>query len=196
MIKWIKSLFEKKSQKPAYNLHHPDFVGKFEVAFQCGGVKYYRAVKDYFLPVGRYKFIETRLAEADLRMTSKMLKDYIKELEKHLDGKSGVINLVRVTELVINMKTHCNMEFEPETIKRLAAIVFVDDTEDLRDFDDEHGEKKIKFWESNDSYAFFLTRPIAELLNVNDSSEEYLRKYMLTATEIKASLISGLYNPS
>lgn len=200
----IKSKKKKRTPKrrpvklsPApYNINHPDYSGKFEYAFECKGVKYYRAVKDFYYPVGRYKFIQERLAEADLRITTKLLKDYVKELKKHLEGKNGVINLVRVTELVINLGTHVDLEFSPMTIKKLAAVVYIDESEDIREFDPEYGDKKIQFWEENGEYAFFLTRPISELLNVSDTSEEYLLKYIQTITQAEKEAIYELYNPS
>lgn len=192
----VKPAVKLDPSKALFTVHHPDFAGRFELAFECKGVNYYRCIKDFYYPVGRYKFIEARLAEADLRITTKLLKDYIKELLKHLDGKTGVINLVRVTELVINMKTHVDLEFSPMTIKRLAAVAYIDETEDVRDFDEEYGEKKIKFWEENGEYAFFLTRPIGELLNVGTTSEESLLKYIISMTDEEKSLISELYNPS
>lgn len=184
------------ANNPIHNIHHPDFAGRFELAFTCKGRKFYRCVKDFYYPVGRYKFIQEKLAEADLRITVKLLKDYITELKKQLDGKSGVINLVRVTELVINLGTHIDLEFSPMTIKKLAAVVYIDETEDVTDFDEEYGDKKIKFWEENGEYAFFLTKPIGELLNVSNGSEEYLLKFIQTITGTEKDLISELYNLS
>jgi hypothetical protein len=195
MIKWVKELFKKKPQV-LYNINHPDVAGKFELAFECNGRKYYRAVKDYYLPVGRYKFIDARLREADLRMTNKLLKDYIKELKKNLDGTRGTINLVKASNLLIAMETHADLDFEPETIERLAAVVYVDETEDLRDFDEKHGNEKIKFWKDNGEYSFFLTRPIGELLNLNDSLETATITYIQRVEEVRKNLTSELYNPS
>lgn len=181
---------------PLYNVHHPDFAGKFELAFKCKGKKFYRCVKDFFYPVGRYKFIQEKLAEADLRITTKLLKDYITELKKYLGGKYGSVDLVKVTELVINLGTHVDLEFSPMTIKKLAAVVYIDESEDVTDYDEDYGDKKIKFWEDNGEYSFFLTKPIGELLNVTHTSEEYLMKFIQKVTTIEKDLISELYNQS
>lgn len=157
-------------------------------------MQYYRAVKDYFLPAGRYKAIDTRLAEADLRMNSKMLKDYITAIKAQLKPQNNVIDIFKISNIVSDMETHTDLQFEPETIKRLAAVVFIDESEDLRDFDDEYGEKKIKFWEENNVVSFFLTKPMIEFLGLSGISEESLRKSIPTLKKIKDGLTSDLYN--
>lgn len=189
-----KVVKKKKEPTPFFNVHHPDLVGKFEKAFKVKNVQYYRAVKDYFLPAGRYKAIDTRLAEADLRMNSKMLKDYITAIKAQLKPQNNVIDIFKISNIVSDMETHTDLQFEPETIKRLAAVVFIDESEDLRDFDDEYGEKKIKFWEENNVVSFFLTKPMIEFLGLSGISEESLRKSIPTLKKIKDGLTSDLYN--
>lgn len=171
-------------------------AGKTEFAFECGGVKYYRAVKDFILPVGRYKFIDARLSEAELRMDLKTLKAYIEQLKKFLDGSQGTINLAKAFQTIYAMETRSNLAFEPETIKRLAAVVYFDETEDLRDYDDEYGQKKIAHWEKHGNYSFFLTRPIGELLNLSDISEASLQRYIQQVSEILKDLTSVQETPS
>lgn len=196
MINWIKNLFKKNSIKnPPYNIHHPDVSGNIEFAFECRGVKYYRAVKDYILPTGRYKWIDATLNEVDIRMTLPTLKAYISRLKKHLDGSNG-INLGEAWKVIYSMETRCGLGFTPETVKRLASVVYFDDTEDLRDYDQDYGQKKIKFWDDNNVHDFFLTTPIAELLNLKPGSEEYLLKYIQQADQIIKDLISEPGNPS
>lgn len=188
MINWIKSLFKKKISEGIYNLHHPEMAGKTEFAFECNGVKYYKAVKDYILPVGRYKFIDQKLSEAEIRMDLKTLKAFIVELEKSLDGSKGTINLGKAFETIYKMKTRCELAFEPETIKRLASVVYFDETEDLRDYDEEYGNKKIASWDKAEFIGFFLTKPIEELLNLRGISETSLAKYIKDSEQILKSL--------
>lgn len=196
-MNFLKRIFKRKLIKEGlYNIHHPEMSGKTEFAFECGGVNYYRAVKDYFLPVGRFKFIDEKLSEAEIRMNLATLKGFIKELKKSLDGSKGTVDIGKAWETIYKMETRCNLAFEPETVRQLAAVVFFDETEDLRDFDKDYAQKKLSLWDSHDSYAFFLTRPMAELLNVNGSSEEYLRKYITQAKLILEGRISELENQS
>jgi hypothetical protein len=188
MIKWITSIFKKAPKKPLYNVNHPDLVGKFEEAFTCKGVTYYRAIPDFVLPVGRYKWIDAALNEVDIRMTLPVLKAYIIELKKYLNVTNGAIRLDKAFQVISNMETRCELAFEPDTVKRLASIVYFDDTEDLRDYDQEYGQKKIAIWEKNGDYSFFLTRPIGELLNLSTTSETSLKKFIQEASQILKDL--------
>lgn len=188
LINWFKSLFKKKPKDPPYNIHHPDLAGKYELAFECKGVKYYRAIKDYILPVGRYKWIDATLNEVDIRMTLPVLKGFIEELKKSLNVTNGQIRLDKAFQTIYSMETRCNLAFEPETVKRLASVVYFDETEDLRDYDQEYGQKKIAIWEKAGTYDFFLTKPIGELLNLSNISEESLKTYIQKAGEILKDL--------
>ena len=197
---WLKQLFKKK-EKPVeglYNIHHPDIAPLIEVAFECGGVTYYRMKeeREFNHRVGRYKFINAYTAEAEIRMSIKTLQDYIKELKKHLDGARGNINLDKAFRVIHAMETRAELAFEPGTIKRLASVVYFDETEDLRDFDEDYGRKKIELWEKHDCYAFFLTRPMNELLNLQGISLGSLKKYIQEAESVIKSLTLEQPNPS
>lgn len=186
MIKWLKSLFQRN--EPPFNIHHPDMQGRYEFAFEAGPmfrkVKYYRAVKDYMLPVGRYKFIDARLYAAELKMNLKTLGAYMDVLEKHLDGSKGVVTLSKAFEVIWAIRSRINLGFEPETIEKLAAVVYFDETEILNDFDEDYGDQKIKFWREHKCLSFFLTMPMSELLNLTDTSEESLQEYIARASAV------------
>jgi hypothetical protein len=192
LLKFLKNLFTKQKEVP-FNINHPDVANNIEFAFKCGGRSYYRFKSDYLMPVGRYKMVDAYLHEAELRMNLKTLNNYLDEIEKSLNGSKGVVNIGKAFQLLHNMRTRTkDLGFEPQTIKRLASVVYFDDTEDLREYNREHCEAKIKFWEKHDCYDFFLTRPIDELLNVKGISEESLRKYIQEAEAIIKDLTSEL----
>jgi len=190
MSNWFNNILKKKEQP--FNIYHPDMQESVEFAFEAGPifkkVKYYRTKKDIQLPVGRYKWIDARLYEAELRMNLETLRAYMDVLEKHLDGSKGVITLSKAHEVIWAIKTRLNLAFDPETIERLAAVVFFDETEILNDFDEEYGEKKIKFWKENNVSTFFLTTPISELLNLTDISETSLQEYIRNSQEVLKDL--------
>ena len=202
IIKWVKSLFKKKLPEGLYNIHHPDIVGKVELAFTVKGIDYYRFKpdsagngQDFNMPVGRYKFIDEKLSEVDILMDMKTLKAYIAALKKHLDASKGIVNLFEAFKIIYAMETRCELAFEPETVRQLAAVVYFDETEDLRDFDKDYAQKKISFWEENGDYSFFLTRPIGELLGLQTSSLEHLRRYISQAQQIIKDLTLDLETP-
>jgi hypothetical protein len=179
-----------------FNLHHPDLAGHTELAFECKGKKFYRMAHEFRMPTGRYKFLDAYLLEHELRMTPKMFNDYLDKIEALLNGKGGVINLSQIAVTVHNMRTHANLLFVPDTIKKLASVVYFDDSEDLRDYDPEYGKKKIAIWETDDTYAFFLTKPIVELLNLEGTSVTSLQTYMNQAQIVLEGLTLDQRKPS
>lgn len=198
--------FKRKPKEPPFNIHHPDLQDKIEFAFECGPTlnkrKFYRMKADvnetneFRLPTGRYKWIDAFLAEVNLRMSAGTLVSYLNELEKNLDGTKGQINLGKAFQIIYAMKTRTNLGFDPQLVKTLASIVYFDESEDLSDYDKAYCDKKIKYWEKYDCYDFFLTRPIAELCNLNDSSVHALKTYIQTAEQIIKDLTFGQENQS
>jgi hypothetical protein len=193
----LKSFF-KKEPKPTFNLNHPDLAPQVELAFEAAGKKYYRFKDEYQIPAGRYKYIHNALREMDLRMTQSKLMEYILEFEVCLNGtgKKKEINLGRLWELILNMKTRAKLPFDADTVKRFAAVTYFDDSEDLSTYDKAYGQQKIDLWEKYEVTDFFLTSPIGELLQLNSTSQESLKEYLTMSMQILEDLNSGLSNQS
>jgi hypothetical protein len=183
-----------KPKEPPFNIHHPDLADKIEFAFECGPAlrkrKFYRMksevneTADFLLPTGRYKWIDAFLSEVNLRMTSGTLAAYLNEMEKALNGGKGEVRLDKAFQIIFSMRTRLNLGFDPHLVKRLASVVYFDETEDLSDYNKDYCDRKIKFWEQHEVYDFFLTRPILELCNLSDSSVTRLKTYIPIAEQI------------
>lgn len=194
-LRFLKKVFNPSAPLP-FNLHHPDIAPNIELAFECKGKEYFRMKAESRMPTGRYKFVDAYLAEHEMRMTLVMMIAYLDRMEEILNGKAGVIKLGDLHIVVHNMRTHARLDFDEATIQRLSSVVYFDDTEDLRDYDVEYGKKKIKEWVSEGKYAFFLTRPIDELLNIRGISIESLEAYIQQQRIILAELTSVQQTPS
>lgn len=181
-----------KHEPERFTIHHPSLAGQTELAFEAGLIKYYRFKDEYRMPIGRYKYVYKRFKEADLRMTRETMQEYLKQIEEALNGTKKQINLSTAIRLIYNMKTWLTIPFEPEAVKRLAAVTFFTDDEDLSTFDEKKGQEKIDSWERNKVHDFFTTAPIGALLNVNSSSITSLEEYLMEATEITKALTSDL----
>lgn len=202
----FKNLFKRKPKEPPFNIYHPDLADKIEFAFECGPAlnkrKFYRMKADadqtneFRLPTGRYKWIDAFLAEVNLRMAMPVLRAYMEELKKHLNGGKGEVRLDKAFQIIYAIETRLNLGFDPHLVKDLSSIVYFDETEDLSDYDKTYCDKKIKYWERYDCYDFFLTRPIAELCNLNGSSVAALKTYILTAEQIIKDLTLEPESPS
>lgn len=185
-----------KYEPERFTLHHPSLAGQTELAFEAGLIKYYRFKDEYRMPIGRYKYVYKRFKEADLRMTRETMQEYLKQIEEALNGTKKQINLSTAIRLIYNMKTWLTIPFEPEAVKRLAAVTFFTDEEDLSTFDEKKGQEKIDSWERNKVHDFFTTAPIGALLNVNSSSITSLEEYLTEATEITKALTLDLQEKS
>lgn len=185
-----------KQDPEQFTMNHPSLLGQTELAFEAGLIKYYRFKEEYRMPIGRYKYVYKRFKEADLRMTREVMQEYLKQIEEALNGTKKQINLSTAIRLIYNMKTWLTVPFEPEAVKRLAAVTFFTEDEDLSTFDEKKGNDKIKLWERNKVHDFFTTAPIGALLNVSNSSITSLEEYLMEVTEITKALTSDLQEKS
>src|SRR5688500_4190722 len=178
--------FKKKKPKPDFNLHHKDIRHLVEEAFKVGGKTYYRFAEERMILAGRYKYIYAFLKEVDLRMNLETLQNHVKDFENLLNG-SGPKKMIQIGELwklVLNLKSRLALAFEPETIERLATVIYFDDTEDLSTYDRKHGQAKIELWKKHDFIGFFLTKPMGDLLGLKNTSIESLQAYIIQAQEL------------
>lgn len=178
--------FKKKSPKPEFNLKHPEIANLIEEAFRAGGKIYYRFKEERLIPAGRYKYIYAYLKEVDLRMNLETLQNYVKDFENLLNGSGPkkTIEIGKLWQLVINLKSRLALAFEPATVERLAAVIYFDDTEDLSTYDKKHGQEKIEIWTKHLKHDFFLTKPMGELLGLKDISIESLEDYIQTSVQL------------
>lgn len=168
------NLFKKKKVNPSFNMHHPDLADKIEFAFESGGTKYYQFTEEHQIRTGRYKWILAYLQEHDLRMTPEALSSYCDQMDAVLNkGEIGKAFII-----IEKIRGRTKLAFAPDTIKRLASVIYFDESEDLSDYRMEHGSKKIQAWDKNGTLSFFLTRPIQELLGLSGISESALSNYL------------------
>jgi hypothetical protein len=177
-----------------YTMNHPDLEGQTELAFEAGLKKFYRFKDDFRMPTGRYKYVYKRFKEHDLRMTRETLIQYLDLLEKYLSGgeKGKAINLFQISRTVYDMRTWTKLPFEPGAIKRLAAVIFFTEDEDLSTFNEKEGQAKIDWWEANDVHDFFSTAPIGDLLNLSATYNASLQESLSEMQEIVKALTSDL----
>lgn len=183
---------------PEYTLNHPDYAPMVEEAFACAGKRYYRFKEEYRMSTGRYKYYYAALREVEMKASLKTLTTYIEAFEKVLNGgsKGKKIDHGSLWELIINLKSRIKLAFDPQTVRDLAAIAYFDETEDLTTFDKKYGDGKIKIWNDHQGYAFFLTKPISELFNVNGISITSLAGHLKEMDGVIADLNSNLQTVS
>lgn len=171
-----------------FNIYHPDVADSIELAFEVGLIKYYRFKSEFRLPTGRYKYHYKYLQLNALRIDPDRLKVEIADAISWISGERKKIDITKCAQILEGVKTMASLPFDPELARKLASVSFFTDEEDLSTYDEEYGEKKIKFWKENNFNDFFLTMPVGELLNLNGISITSLEEYLETATMILQEL--------
>jgi hypothetical protein len=160
------------------NLYHPDFDDKIETAFSSRGKQYYRFTRETIMPWGRYMIMQDYIAAQTLRINPVLLKKYMENLTKVLNGNKGVIELGNAFKIIGQIQSRLELAFETETTLRLASVIFFDDTEDLYLYNKAYNDQKIAAWKEDKCVDFFYMMPMSELLGLKDSSPADLRIFM------------------
>ncbi len=106
------------------------------------------------------------------------LKAYIKRIREELDGTKGVCNVGNAIAFVDQMKSLTDLAFEPDTVYRLASVIYFDESEDVTKWDKGHNDEKIKAWKGEGTLDFFYKKPFTELMGLKNISETDLRDYL------------------
>lgn len=189
----IKKFFKRNVNKT--NIYHPDFEDKIETSFVAGGKQYYRFTRESVMPWGRYMIMQDYLAAQALRLTPELLKKYMANLKKVLNGSKGVIELGNAFKIVGQIESRLELAFETETTYKLASVLFFDDSEDLYKYDKAYNDKKIAAWKEAKSVDFFYTMPMSGFLGLSDSSPADLRTFMGAQKGIIEDLNFGTPEP-
>jgi hypothetical protein len=163
----------KTKPRPEYTLSHPEYAPMVEEAFTCAGRRFYRFKEEYRMSTGRYKYYSSTLRELDLKLSLKDLQKFVDAFKAVLNGgKKKVIEITDLTVLIYNLESRIKLAFDNETIYKLAAIAYFDETEDLVSYSDKYGEDKIKLWRDNHMHDFFFDEAYRRVIH----TEQYLHR--------------------
>lgn len=174
-----------------FNIYHPDVQESIEEAFEVGLIKYYRFKSEFRLPTGRYKYHYKYLQLNALRIDPERLKIEVDDAITWINGERKKIDIPKCAQILEGIKTLSSLPFDPELARKLAAVSFFTDDEDLSTFDEDYAEKKIKFWKDNNFNDFFLMMPVEEFLNLKGISITSLEEYLVTADQILKDLTAA-----
>lgn len=183
----------KKSKKvvspDVLNMHHPKFAGQTEFAFKANGVDYHCFKADTEVRYGRYVVLQAFLQEYHLRVDLDTLKGNISKLKGWLNpaiGKDGqgTLQLGKALELLEIMEQRANIAFEPDTVYRLASVLYFDETEILSKYDRVYNENKIKSWKETETVDFFFHKLFIEYSRLRVTSKGDLINYLRHVPEL------------
>lgn len=186
---WFKDFFHRKKEGNVFSI---DFKDKVEEAFTSNGITYYRFKSETTMPYGRYKFLETFIKQVDLRLTGKGLSAYLDRMESYINGEKGTVNLTKVIETILNIRSRLALTFEWETTYDYASAVYFDQNENLYEYDVQYNKLKKQRWREANATDFFYTRPMSELFGLSSLSRTDLEDYIRAQQEILANQTSDM----
>ena len=166
--------YEIRKIKTHLNCLHPQVKALTQFAFEIDGKEFHEFKSLFDMPAPRYQRIQEFIREAEMRLTSKDLLEFI-ELIK------GAINKGKITDAVIflnAMENLSNQYIETDTFYRLFTCLFFDLDEDITDYDYDYNESKIELFKSQPKVSFFFSQPMKRYLPQIDISQQDLEVFL------------------
>jgi len=167
MIKKAKRAFNNwKAKRKDPKSIFPNTKHIVEYAFTSGGVDYYKFNDLYNIPWRRGMEAIHAYEELEMRCDKKYLQEHTKLVNEILHGNK--ITMAEWNRLnLINDQLRQRLEWVvvPDQVYKLAAVVYFDATEDPSEYEIGYAKQKIERWKTDDdAEAFFLTKPMQELI--------------------------------
>ncbi len=149
-----------------------------EFAFECGGKDYFEFIDKSNIPAMRGLNSLTFYDEMRNTITNDYLHAYIKKGDEIFSNPKQI----NISEVVLHhnrLKERLNFIISKDIIYKIASVAFIDKDEDPSTYDFEYNKRKIENWKKNGADAFFLQKPLRNLIpflkQQGDFSPTYLR---------------------
>lgn len=153
-------------------------------AFVCGGVQYYEVEGLFNAPYKRGMAAADIYEEVQMRVTREYLQLHCDAIQKYLSNPKE-INVYEISKLTGELSDRVKWIVSPETLYKLASVVYFDKTEDPHTYSYEKAIKKIKHWKAHGVRDFFLQKPIKKFIPHSELPEEDLLNYIQTALKLE-----------
>lgn len=179
--------YEIRKVKTNLTCLHPEAKALTQFAFEIDGKEYYEFKSLLDMPAPRYQRIQEFIREAEMRLTSKDLAEFIDLIKE-------AINKGKITDAVIFLGAMQNLSsqyIETDTFYRLFTCLFFDLDEDITDYDFDYNEVKLELFKSQPQTAFFFSQPMKRYLPQIDISEQDLAVF-LKQTEVNKQYLQDI----
>ncbi len=195
-----------ESEEKDYRLAQKTSKTPIKRAFTNGGVQYYQ-LKDLFAQNCLRSFAAISFYE-ELRM--KCTREFlVKHIDKQEELKKGIKNSLTINNGSLNLqlsfelieesitldghiKERLQLIYEPDSVMKLASIVFFDSKEDPLNYDHAHGIEKVNRWKKEGVDGFFLSKHMKDLTDYSSIKEEDLLKYTEVANLMNQEHLNAL----
>ena len=174
MFSRIKQLWHKAKAKKG--LHKSG--KRIKYAFTVGITDYYQLVNDLDLPEKRFAYLRHYYHEMQMRLTKETLLEFMDAMKKAVNPEKGkAVELGKVDRLIDEITERTKWLFEPESLYRMASVVYFTLDEDITDYDERENEAKIKAFKKKDMLSHFLQTLTNEQSGLFNLSPDALKTY-------------------
>lgn len=146
-----------------------------EFAFNFKGKDYFCYSDPFKIPNQRGFVCLSYYEEFNMRMTKETLVQFLDAFEAEMNGSRNVLDIAK---LINAMRTRTEFIVSPDTVYKLASVVFFTKEESTYNYDVVYNAKKIAEFKKAPMLDFFLRLPLGELIPFLKLSEENMRTYL------------------
>jgi len=181
MLSRIKQLWHKAQAKKG--IHKSGKRVKY--AFSVGVRDYYQLVNDLDLPEKRFAYLRHYYHEMQMRMSKEVLLQFVEAMKKAVNPEKGkAVELGKVDRLLDEIKDRTEWLFEPDSLYRLASVVYFTMDEDITDYDEKLNEAKVKAFKKKGMLSHFLQTLTDEQSGLFNLSPDALKTYSEQVMEL------------
>jgi hypothetical protein len=161
-----------------------------QFAFRWEGKEYFTFTDPHNMPYHRGLTAMNFMEEVNMKITEEFMDAWLAGLEAELNHNP--IRLLEIVRLIKMLKDRKNFVVAPDTIYKLASVLFFTKEESTLMYDVVYNAQKIKSWKrSNTKFDFFLHLPLQGLLPfLTQSPEDTVSFFQATQARILEDLVT------
>lgn len=146
-------------------------------AFHWAGKDYFYFVDPHNIPYQRGLVAMSFMEEVNMRITRDFLAYWVSAMKLEMN-RGASIRMLEVARMMQMIEDRMNWVVEPETLYKIASVMFFTKEESILMYDVVYNRDKIKEWkQSNTKFDFFLQVPFQELFPFLTQSHESIIAY-------------------
>ena len=172
----------------------PNSTQVIELAFEIGGIAYYRHVDEANMPYKRALKALSVYNELNMRCDRYYLTRHTEAIEQILSAQKFSVNqLLELKKLNNQLSERLNWVYDEDLVYKLAAVRYFDANENPEDFDWKYALKKIERWKKEEEVGrFFLRAPIASLIPFLKDAAMNFAEYSAVQQQVKKVYLENI----
>lgn len=182
----FKKLFQTLRPSKEANLNYPKQVEfATEFVFELDGKSYWQVSGGMLnMPYRRGLAASDIYEEVEMRITKEYIQAHVKAVGEMLNDAKK-FSIVKLVEFHKEIEQRLDWIVSPETIYKLASVLYFDETESPYEYNYKYNMEKIALWKKHNVADFFLLKPIKKLIPHLELSEQDLVMHIETTMKLE-----------